>query len=112
MGSATGGKRDNQKLKPYIALQILQRETDENHVLSAKEIAAALELSTGTVLIDTFGKKDRGTVLLSWHSCGQINRPHRHMENYYSFHCPLDGMHFWRRVIKLTQYSYLIAEFQ
>jgi hypothetical protein len=42
MGSATCGKRDNQELKPYIVLQILQRETDENHVLSAVEIAAAL----------------------------------------------------------------------
>ena len=41
MGTDTGGKRDNQKLKPYIVLQILQRETDENHVLSAMEIDAA-----------------------------------------------------------------------
>ena len=44
MGTDTSGKRDHQKLKPYIVLQILQRETDENHVLSAMEIAAALEL--------------------------------------------------------------------
>ena len=44
MGTDTSGKRENQKLKPYIVLQILQRETDENHVLSAMEIAAALEL--------------------------------------------------------------------
>ena len=40
MGTDTSGKRANQKLKPYIVLQILQRETDENHVLSAVEIAA------------------------------------------------------------------------
>lgn len=43
MGTDTSGKRANQKLKPYIVLQILQRETDENHVLSAVEIAAALD---------------------------------------------------------------------
>ena len=43
MGTDTSGKRANQKLKPYIVLQILQRETDENHVLSAMEIAAALD---------------------------------------------------------------------
>lgn len=36
MGTKGSGKRDYQKLKPYIVLQILQRETDENHVLSAR----------------------------------------------------------------------------
>jgi hypothetical protein len=40
----TYGRLDHQKLKPYIVLQLLQKETDENHVLSAMEIAAALEL--------------------------------------------------------------------
>ncbi len=40
MGTDTSGKRDHQKLKPYIILQILQRETDDNHVMSAVEIAA------------------------------------------------------------------------
>ena len=44
MGTESSGKRDNQKLKPYIVLQILQRETDENHVMSAVEIAAALSV--------------------------------------------------------------------
>ncbi len=43
MGTESSGKRAYQKLKPYIVLQILQRETDENHVLSAVEIAAALD---------------------------------------------------------------------
>lgn len=37
------GKKANQKLKPYLVLHILQRETDENHLLSAPEIAAVLE---------------------------------------------------------------------
>ena len=41
LGTNTSGKRDHQKLKPYIILQILQRETDENHVMSAVEIDAA-----------------------------------------------------------------------
>ena len=44
MGTNTSGKHNNQKLKPYIVLHILQKETDENHVMSAMEIAAALEL--------------------------------------------------------------------
>ena len=44
MGTKDSGKRDHQKLKPYIILQILQRETDENHVMSAVEIAAALSV--------------------------------------------------------------------
>lgn len=44
MGAPGSGKRDHQKLKPYIILQILQRETDENHVMSAVEIAAALSV--------------------------------------------------------------------
>jgi predicted DNA-binding transcriptional regulator YafY len=43
MGTGSSGKRDHQKLKPYIVLQILQRETDADHTLSAMEIAAALE---------------------------------------------------------------------
>ena len=44
MGTKGSGKRAYQKLKPYIVLQILQRETDENHVMSAVEIAAALSV--------------------------------------------------------------------
>ena len=43
MGTKGSGKREHQKLKSYIVLQILQKETDENHVMSAMEIAAALE---------------------------------------------------------------------
>lgn len=43
MGTKASGKREHQKLKSYIVLQILQKETDENHVMSAMEIAAALE---------------------------------------------------------------------
>lgn len=43
MGAQGSGKREHQKLKSYIVLQILQRETDENHVMSAMEIGAALE---------------------------------------------------------------------
>lgn len=38
------GKREHQKLKSYLVLQILLRETDENHTLKAPEIAAKLEL--------------------------------------------------------------------
>ncbi len=62
MWTDSSGKRANQKLKPYIVLQILQRETDENHVLSSVKIAAAL--SKGTVLVDI-------------NSSVSKNRPHR-----------------------------------
>lgn len=37
------GKRYNQKLKPYLVLQILLKETDETHRLNADDIAAYLE---------------------------------------------------------------------
>lgn len=43
MGTNTSGKREHQKLKAYLILQILQRETDEAHTMSAPEIAAALD---------------------------------------------------------------------
>lgn len=33
MGAPGSGKREHQKLKSYIVLQILLRETDENHTL-------------------------------------------------------------------------------
>ena len=37
------GKRDNQKLKPYVVYQYLMRNTDEDHVATANEIVAYLE---------------------------------------------------------------------
>ena len=40
---AQHGKRPNQKLKPYIVLQYLQKQTDENHVATASDIIAYLE---------------------------------------------------------------------
>ncbi len=36
------GKKPNQKLKPYLVMQILQKQTDENHFLTAEEIVAEL----------------------------------------------------------------------
>ena len=38
------GKRDHQKLKPYVVYQLLMHGTDQNHVLSAREIVEALDL--------------------------------------------------------------------
>ena len=32
------GKKQNQKLKPYLVLQYLLRQSDENHVISAENI--------------------------------------------------------------------------
>ena len=37
------GKRPNQKLKPYLVLQILMEHTDEEHVLCAAEIVDFLD---------------------------------------------------------------------
>lgn len=37
------GKRDNQKIKPYVVLQYLMKNTDENNVASALDIIAFLE---------------------------------------------------------------------
>ena len=39
----THGKKHNQKLKPYLVLQYLMRETDENNVRTADDIVAYLE---------------------------------------------------------------------
>ena len=36
------GKKQNQKLKPYLVLQYLLRQSDENHVVSAEKIVAYL----------------------------------------------------------------------
>ena len=36
--SPTSGKLENQKLKTYLILQILQRKTDEDHLLDAEGI--------------------------------------------------------------------------
>lgn len=36
------GKKPNQKLKPYLVLQFLLRETDENNVVTADDIVAYL----------------------------------------------------------------------
>ena len=41
------GKQVNQKLKPYLVLQYLLRETDENHIQKATEIVAYLEQDRG-----------------------------------------------------------------
>ena len=37
------GKKPNQKLKPYLVLRILMENTDENHIMSAADIVAALD---------------------------------------------------------------------
>ncbi len=39
---ARHGKQANQKLKPYMVLRILWRDTDENHTMSATALVAAL----------------------------------------------------------------------
>ena len=41
------GKQSNQKLKPYLVLQYLLRETDENHLVTADNIVSYLELDCG-----------------------------------------------------------------
>ena len=41
------GKKPNQKLKPYLVLQYLLRQSDENHVVSAENIVGYLEETCG-----------------------------------------------------------------
>ena len=42
--SPNSGMKGNQKMKPYLILQILQQETDENHLLTVEEIIDKLNL--------------------------------------------------------------------
>ncbi|MCR4621702.1 MAG: WYL domain-containing protein [Clostridiales bacterium] len=44
---AARGKRENQKIKPYVVLQYLVKETDEDHLKTASEIIAFLEVDCG-----------------------------------------------------------------
>ena len=37
------GRQLNQKMKPYVVLQYLMKETDENHLVTAYDIAGYLE---------------------------------------------------------------------
>ena len=37
------GRKQNQKLKPYLVLQYLMRETDENNVRTADDVVAYLD---------------------------------------------------------------------
>ena len=37
---AKHGRKQNQKMKPYVVLQYLMKETDENHLVTAYDIAA------------------------------------------------------------------------
>lgn len=41
------GKKQNQKLKPYLVLQYLLKKTDENHVVSAENIVGYLQENCG-----------------------------------------------------------------
>lgn len=41
------GKKQNQKLKPYMVLQYLLKKTDENHVVSAENIVGYLQETCG-----------------------------------------------------------------
>ena len=41
------GKKANQKLKPYLVLQYLLRQSDENHVVSAENIVGYLQETCG-----------------------------------------------------------------
>lgn len=43
MGTKTSGKRECQKLKPYLVLQYLLRNSDDNHVVSAAQIVGYLQ---------------------------------------------------------------------
>ena len=38
---STRGKKNNQKMKPFLVYQYLMRHTDENHVVRADDICLA-----------------------------------------------------------------------
>ena len=40
---AKHGRKQNQKMKPYVVLQFLMKETDENHLVTTYDIAGYLE---------------------------------------------------------------------
>ena len=39
---STRGKKNNQKMKPFLVYQYLMRHTDENHVIRADDICLAM----------------------------------------------------------------------
>ena len=41
------GKKNNQKLKPYLVLQYLLRHSDENHPINAYDITSYLQDDCG-----------------------------------------------------------------
>lgn len=41
------GRKENQKMKPYLVYQYLLRNTDENHFVSAEEIVGFLQETCG-----------------------------------------------------------------
>ena len=47
MSVKNSGRQSNQKLKPYLVLQYLLRQSDENHVVHAHEIVSYLEEDCG-----------------------------------------------------------------
>ena len=44
----TSGRKNDQKMKPYLVLQYLQANTDETHSVSASEISGYLEEILGS----------------------------------------------------------------
>ena len=43
----TRGKKNNQKMKPFLVYQYLMRHTDENHVIRADDICLAMTETYG-----------------------------------------------------------------
>ena len=44
---STRGKKNNQKMKPFLVYQYLMRHTDENHVIRADDICLAMTETYG-----------------------------------------------------------------
>ena len=44
---STRGKKNNQKMKPFLVYQYLMRHTDENHVIRADDICLAMAETYG-----------------------------------------------------------------
>jgi predicted DNA-binding transcriptional regulator YafY len=47
MNSKSSGRKENQKMKPYLVYQYLLRHSDENHVVSASELVGYLQETCG-----------------------------------------------------------------
>ena len=97
------GNKFNQKLKPYMVLQYLLKYTDEDHLVTAKDIVDALQL---------YGKKAVYEICIpkgdahTWEDCrvdffGESFRVFGIGKEYIDANIPLD----WNKKYKVERYE-------